>query len=113
MPFPMLWTEKKALESVFNNELSESRWAQCSLPTNNGGLSVRYASKLSLPVFLSLASTCNLPVDALLPQNVSQADYSDLTGARLQWTENAGVVGICRIPAKTSSQSAWDTPLCI
>jgi hypothetical protein len=52
---------RSALEIITNVSISDSTWAQASLPVSRGGLGIRSAGDLSVPAFLaSIASTAYL-----------------------------------------------------
>jgi hypothetical protein len=79
---------RKGVGLITNSKLSDIQWTQACLPIRDGGLGIRRASSLALPIYLaSAASSATLPASILgnHPNHVVVPDSSVET-ARQTWS---------------------------
>ena len=100
-------TLRSSLSLITNCSLSDSAWAQASLPVSKGGLGIRSVVALAPSAFLaSAAATQDLQL-RLLPSSLSDPEVDralSFWSSRLTMPSPPTMVNVTR-------QAAWDVPV--
>jgi hypothetical protein len=103
---------RTALQSMLNVQLSDAAWCQAILPFNKGGLGIRAASDIALPVFLTSVVGSAVLTSRLLPDqlsNVSGLNDELYISALADWQFKSKTNLLA--PLQSSRQRSCDEPL--
>jgi len=99
---------RNTLSSLLNINLSDSRWAQASLPVAEGGLGVRSAVMLAPSAFLASVTATREIVNSLLPARLRTVTDMWESPALERWREMAGRGVEGPMGEEAGRQRIWD-----
>ncbi|XP_041980282.1 uncharacterized protein LOC121733945 [Aricia agestis] len=93
--------------NIFNCQISDTSWAQATLPIRFGGLGLRSVSSVSLPAFLSSAHSIHPLFIQIITNSFGNIGIVSLTEAINAWKR------VCPsdVPVNPNIQKNWDEPL--
>ena len=99
---------RDGLSAIVNIHMSDIHWLQASIPVKSGGLEIRRAVSLAIPVFLASAVATSDLQSAILSRALQNVD-KEVELAHSLWcsfTTTSTPVGYLQ-----TSQRAWDAPM--
>ena len=100
---------RKGLEGILNGKISEDVWDQSILPVSTGGLGIRKASDLAVPAFIASAHGSMALSQVLLPTDINNQEYQQLSAAEELWKEMVSPDALQ--PSDKNLQAKWDEPI--
>ena len=67
---------RKSMSSITNVDFTDDSWTQASLPARSGGLGIRKSSDISLPCYISSATSVTSLVEAILSSVTDLAPFN-------------------------------------
>ena len=101
-----------SLQAVLNVTIDDRAWEVATLPVKLGGLGIRKASDLAVPTFLSSAFGSTAVAGTLLPESITEKEYSFYAMAAIEWKKSLDLDSDNEDPVDKSVQELWDAPIC-
>ena len=100
---------RKSMSSITNVDFTDDSWTQASLPARSGGLGIRKSSDISLPCYISSATSATSLVEAILSSVTDLAPFN--VSAEVEKWKATGNGLVEPNGESVFRQKAWDNPL--
>ena len=100
---------RKSMSSITNVDFTDDSWTQASLPARSGGLGIRKSLDISLPCYISSATSATSLVEAILLSVMDLAPFN--VSAEVEKWKATGNGLVEPNGELVFRQKAWDNPL--